>query len=133
MGWPDILDSLLDCNWGLGDIRSDMGAFSGGRDTVHVGIEDIQTLLPSRCYLSQNYPNPFNSSTTISYTLPHSCDVTIDIYDILGRKVETLVNDEQPAGYHQVIWNADDAVSGIYFYRINASDYTETKKMMLLK
>ncbi len=81
----------------------------------------------------QNFPNPFNASTIIQYNLPSASDVTIEIYDILGRNVETLVQGEQPAGYHQVTWNADDASSGMYFYKIQASEFAETRKMLLLK
>lgn len=88
---------------------------------------------PSEFALSQNYPNPFNASTTIRYNLHKPSDATIDIYDILGRKVRTLVNGKQPAGYHQAVWNARDISSGMYFYKIQAGDYIETKKMVLLK
>jgi len=94
---------------------------------------DFVKLLPSGFSLSSNYPNPFNSSTTISYTLPHPADVTLDIYDILGRKIETLVNKQQPAGYHQVVWNADDFTSGVYFYKLATGDFAESKKMLLIK
>jgi hypothetical protein len=92
-----------------------------------------ETSLPESFSISQNYPNPFNASTTIGYSLTEPSDVTIDIYDILGRKVETLVQREQSAGSHQVVWNAKDQPSGMYFYRIEAGDYTEARKMLLLK
>jgi len=131
-GHPDILDSLLDCDWGLGEVRSDMGAYGGG-DSTQVGIDDRKPQLPRQFALSQNYPNPFNASTAIGYTLPYTSDVTLDIYDILGRKVETLHKGNQPAGSHSVIWNADGYSSGVYFYKLQAGDYTETKKMVLLK
>ena len=83
--------------------------------------------------LSQNYPNPFNSSTIIEYNLPTASEVTIDIYDILGRRVETLVQGEQAAGSHQALWNASDAASGIYFYKIQSGDRINTRKMILIK
>jgi len=127
-----IIDSLLDCDWGLGELRSDMGAYGGG-DSVQVGIDDQEPVLPKLYALSQNYPNPFNASTTISYTLPCPSDVTLYIYDILGRKVQTLVSTNQPAGYHRAIWQADEFSSGVYFYKIQAGGYAETKKMVLLK
>jgi hypothetical protein len=92
-----------------------------------------ETYLPENYGISQNYPNPFNTSTLIQYSLPSPSDVTIEIYDILGRKVETLVQGEQQAGYHQVIWNVEDATSGMYFYKIQAGDYAETRKIVLLK
>jgi hypothetical protein len=98
----------------------------------YVGIDsDIET--PNTFSLSQNYPNPFNPATTIKYDLPSPCRVRIDIYDILGRRVATLADEEQPAGVHQAIWNAQDKSSGIYFYRIQAGEFVETKKMMLMK
>ncbi len=131
-GSPDIIDSLLDCSWGLGGLRSDMGAYGGG-DSAMVGIDDYSDLIPKRFALIQNYPNPFNAITVIQYNLPLKSDVTIEIYDILGRKVETLIQGEQPAGQHQAIWKAEDQSSGIYFYRIQAGEYAETRKMVLLK
>jgi hypothetical protein len=99
---------------------------------VETGVEDTE-ILPDKFTLHQNYPNPFNSTTMIRYELPFQVKVTIVIYDIQGRKVATLIDKQQPAGNHQVIWNADDVSSGVYFYTIQAGDYTETKQMMLLK
>ncbi len=107
----------------------DMGAFYFDQQTA---IDD-ELHIPSSFILNQNYPNPFNASTTINYSLPKSGPVTIDIYDLLGRKFETLIQAEQPAGYHQVTWDATDASSGMYFYRIQAGDYVETRKMVLIK
>ncbi len=132
MGHPDILDSLIDCSWGLGELRSDMGAYGGG-DSAGVRVDDLIKQLPKRFTLSQNYPNPFNAATVIEYALPEATHVTLDIYDILGRKVETLYNGNQPAAYHQVIWKADDKSTGIYFYKITTGQFTNTKKMLLLK
>ena len=98
-----------------------------------LGIGDEYNELPRSYTLSQNFPNPFNPTTTIQYSIPMTSNVRIDIYDILGRKVETLVNEEQTAGAHQVAWDANDITSGIYFYKIDAGGFTETKKMVLLK
>ena len=131
-GHPDILDSLLDCSWGLGELRSDMGAYGGG-DSVTVSIDNEVPEIPNRFALAQNYPNPFNALTVIRYSLPEPSDVIIEIFDILGRRVETLVQGEQQAGYHQIAWDASDHSSGMYFYRIQAGDYADTKKMVLLK
>ncbi len=100
---------------------------------IPTGIEEDKNVLPSSFSLSQSYPNPFNPSTTIEYDLIKDTDVTLNIYDILGRNVATLVNQKQPAGRHNAIWNAGAYSSGIYFYRIQAGDYTETKKMVLMK
>jgi hypothetical protein len=131
-GHPDILDSLLDCSWGLGGPRSDMGAYGGG-DSVTVGIDDYDIPIPQEFSLSQNCPNPFNAATVIRYSLPEPSNVTIEIFDILGRKVETLIDEKQQAGYHRIIWNAADRSSGIYLYRIEAGNNAETRKMLLLR
>jgi hypothetical protein len=131
-GSPSDFDTLLTCQWGLGTTRSDMGAYGGG-NWVPVSIEDQPLIIPQRFSLSQNYPNPFNPTTIISYNLPQTSHVTLEIFDILGRRVETLVDGEQPAGPHQAVWNAGDKASGIYFYRIQAGNIIETKRMLLLK
>lgn len=83
--------------------------------------------------LSQNYPNPFNPATTITYKLPKSSLVTLKVYDLLGREVATLVNEEKISGTYNATWNARDAASGIYFYKITAGGYSKVNKMMLLK
>ena len=86
----------------------------------------------------QNSPNPFNPSTTIKFYIPNNSDVSIKIYDLLGREVTTLLNNQTDAGYHIVYWNGMDrygnqAASGVYLYRLTAGNYSETKKMQLLK
>jgi flagellar hook assembly protein FlgD len=98
---------------------------------------DRQTL-PTGFDLYQNYPNPFNPATKIRFSLPASSHVKLDVYDIKGRKVATLVDGYRAAGNHTVIWEGRDSAgnlvaSGIYFYRIEAGDLTGTKKMLLLK
>lgn len=95
--------------------------------------EDRTADLPERLLVSSAYPNPFNASITIHYDLPEDSHVTIDIFDILGRRLTTLVNETQPAGSHHMIWNGADGSSGIYFYRIQAGEFLETKRMTLLK
>jgi len=109
--------------------RADMGAYYFDQTTDIPYIRQV----PLHFSLSPNYPNPFNASTAIQYTLPEPFHITIDIYDLLGRKVAALINEQQQAGYHQAIWNADGFSSGVYFYKIRTGDYTETKKMVLLK
>ena len=84
-------------------------------------------------YLEQNYPNPFNPNTTINYSIPKRYFVTIKIYDILGREIQTLVNEEEPAGYYKVNFNASKYSSGVYFYQLKTRDFISTKKMILLK
>jgi len=83
--------------------------------------------------LLENYPNPFNPTTQISYSLAKASNVTLTIYDILGREVATLVNGKNEPGEHSVSWNALNVPSGVYFYRIVAGDFVQTKKMILLK
>lgn len=89
--------------------------------------------IPIRFYLYQNYPNPFNAKTVISYALPITSDLRIEIYDIMGRVVETLVDGTKPAGMHRIIWDSGDNASGVYFYKINAGDFSEIRKMSVLK
>ena len=95
-------------------------------------IEEISEI-PDQFSLSQNHPNPFNTSTTIRYDLPLAGDIRLEIYDILGRKVETLVNGWQPAGAHSIVWEAEDVSSGVYFYRIQAGEHVQSKSCLLLK
>ncbi len=83
--------------------------------------------------LQQNFPNPFNPSTTIKYSIPTSNFVTIKVYDVLGNEVAALVNEEKPAGTYEVNFNASQLSSGIYFYKLQAGSFVETKKMILLR
>ena len=91
------------------------------------------TELPMEFALYQNYPNPFNPSTSIEYRVASTEYVTLKVYDILGREIVTLVNEEKPAGTYEVKWNAEGLSSGIYFYKLQAADFVQTKKMILLK
>jgi len=114
---------------------------AGGRDVYLIKLAsdrvDIDNennySVPFDFALQQNRPNPFNASTVIKYELPQQSQITIEIYDILGRKVTTLIDKQQSAGYHQVNWQVDDFASGLYFYKLQAGDYNETKKMILIK
>ena len=99
---------------------------------VLTGI-DKENSIPTEYSLYYNYPNPFNPSTTIKYDLPKQSIVTLKIYDILGAEIATLVNTEQTAGRYKVEWNADRYASGIYIYRLQASDFVSVKKMLLVK
>jgi uncharacterized protein (DUF1501 family) len=89
--------------------------------------------LPTKYALEQNYPNPFNPSTVIRYELPRASDVTIDVYNSAGEKIATLVDSSQSAGDHEVNFNGGTLASGVYFYRLRAGGYQETKKMILVK
>ena len=89
--------------------------------------------IPTSYSLSQNFPNPFNPETTIGYSIPKQFHVTLKVYDVLGREITTLINEEKNVGNYNVKFNSAQFASGIYFYRLQAGDYTSTKKMVLLK
>jgi len=91
------------------------------------------TILPNQFALYQNYPNPFNPSTTISYDLPANDFVTLKIYDVLGNEITTLINEEQPAGYHKINFDASALSSGMYFYTLQSGKIILTNKMILIK
>ncbi|MCB0723574.1 MAG: choice-of-anchor B family protein [Ignavibacteriae bacterium] len=101
--------------------------------TNTVGINLISSEIPGEFKLENNYPNPFNPETTIKYQLPKSALVMIKLYDITGREVSTLVNQQHEAGYYDFKFNASFLASGVYFYRIQAGDFTDIKRMMLVK
>lgn len=104
-----------------------------GELVITTDIAQNKNELPKSFSLSQNYPNPFNPITIIKYEIPKSSKVSLLIYDILGRVVDILVNEEMIAGTYSVKWNASKFASGVYFYTIRAGNYTTTKKMMLVK
>jgi hypothetical protein len=99
--------------------------------SILTDVEDA--VIPGNFELSQNYPNPFNPTTSISYSIPARSDVSIKVYNNIGQLVTTLVNGINEAGNHKVNWNASSIASGVYFYTINAGDFTSTKKMILLR
>ncbi|MGB5893259.1 MAG: T9SS type A sorting domain-containing protein, partial [Ignavibacteriaceae bacterium] len=117
-----------------GDPRSvttpDIGAdeFDG---TV-VGIEE-ETALPTEFALEQNFPNPFNPSTKIKYSIPTQSKVVIKVYDLLGNEIAVLMDEEKSIGTYELTWNAPNLPSGIYFYRLQAGTFVQTRKMILLK
>jgi len=99
---------------------------------------EIIAVLPLEFRVHQNYPNPFNPATTFRYALPVRCEVEVAIFNVLGRRVATLVRETQSAGEHTVVWNSTDdkgrtVASGVYFYRVRAGDEVQSRKMMLLK
>ena len=100
---------------------------------IVTGVEDNKPIVITDFMLQQNYPNPFNPSTVISFQIPNRSYVQLKVYDILGIEIATLVNEERPAGDYKVNFDASSMSSGIYFYRIVADKYIETKKMILLR
>ena len=120
----------------LGDFTAyldDISIYADGADTATTRIENSRISAPQRFQLSQNYPNPFNPSTTISFDLPEKCFVSLKVFDALGRELSTLASEELPAGIYSRQWNAEGLASGIYFYRLQAGSFTETKKLILLR
>jgi hypothetical protein len=98
--------------------------------TTSIKNDDIH---PSSFRLYQNYPNPFNPATVISYRLPDESHVSLKVYDVLGKEVAVLINEEKPAGNYEITFFAEDLVSGIYFYELRSGDFISTKKMILLR
>lgn len=117
-----------------------VGGFNGDAQLIARSTADLASansnedeLLPNEFALDQNYPNPFNPSTTIRYSLEAASGVTLEVFDILGRKVATLVNEAQTAGVYNINFDASRLSSGTYIYRIEAGDFTSIRKMMLIK
>lgn len=95
--------------------------------------DNQQNIIPNAYELGQNYPNPFNPRTTIAYKLPKNGIVSIKVYDVTGREVATIVNENKPAGSYQAVFNGDNFSSGVYFYVLRAGDFVQAKKLVLLK
>ena len=124
---------------------TEFNGLNDGRLLVHVfefkyyNEVEVNINLPEKYLLYQNYPNPFNPSTTIKYSIPRSTEyysvqqTTLKVFDILGREVATLVNKQQNAGNYEVIFNASNLSSGVYFYRLQSGNFVETKKLILLR
>jgi len=147
-GDPDLMyndpEDPLTPGYGLwpaqGTTRNDIGAFGGpGGCNWNPMITNLDekyssdTSVPSGFQIFQNYPNPFNPITNIEYRILNSEFVTLEIYNVLGQRVATLVSEKQKAGFHSVEWDASRFASGIYLYRFQAGEYTETRKMLLLQ
>ena len=119
-------------------IEADNAPFTIEIDGTNALRTYLEGLLPDEFALHQNYPNPFNPITTLRYDLPENSYVNVTVYDMLGRKVKTLINQTQDAGYKSVIWDGTNdygkpVSAGIYLYQIQTGGYTSTKKMVLLK
>ena len=105
---------------------------------VDKGEEEKEEVRPQDFALFQNHPNPFNPQTLISYTLHQDCHVKLTVYNLLGQKVRVLVDERQRAGLRTIDWDGRDKkgnelASGVYFYKIRAGDFAQSKKMLLLK
>lgn len=102
-------------------------------EDVIVSVEQISETIPQECRLEQNYPNPFNPTTTIVFAIPEPSQVTLKLFDMLGREVATLVDGEKEAGEYRVVFDAGGLANGVYCYRIWAGGYSQFKKLVLLK
>jgi hypothetical protein len=96
-------------------------------------VDHSQNEIPYGYTLSQNYPNPFNPSTTIIYSVPEGIEVTIKVFDVLGRDVTILVNEQKEAGTHTIVFDASNLTSGVYFYQLTGGNFQEIRKMILLR
>ncbi|MGD8922899.1 MAG: FlgD immunoglobulin-like domain containing protein [Candidatus Zixiibacteriota bacterium] len=132
----DVLDFSFACDDPDDAVERDYIIRAVGRYQPDYSV--YTNLLPGGYQLYDNYPNPFNPTTTISYDLPQAAQVKLEVFNLLGQQVATLVDEFQQAGHHQVVWDGTNtggsaAASGVYLYRITANDFSESKKMMLVK
>ena len=121
---------------GAGENETNIGALGVGCEAIELAID--QNFIPSTYSLHQNYPNPFNPTTKISYDIPEASFVRLSIYDLMGREIRTMISSEQTAGFKNIQWNATDNLgksvpAGMYIYTIQAGEFRQTKKMVLLK
>ena len=119
-------------------IDDDIAVLLNQNYTTGISQEDQSSGLAESFRLDQNYPNPFNPTTTIKFSLPHASRITLHVYDILGRQVTTLMDGQMPAGRHRLIWDGTNDAgqtvsSGIYFYRLTAGKFVQTKRMLLIR
>ncbi|MFQ5632628.1 MAG: T9SS type A sorting domain-containing protein, partial [bacterium] len=137
-----MIDSLI-IEWPSG-IRQELANVNADQFLViteegtPTGVADKEIGLPDSYLLHQNFPNPFNPQTTIKYQLKHTSDVRLEIYNLLGQRVITLVDEQQPAGFYAVQWSGQDALyreiaSGVYLYRLQAGEFTSVRKLTLLR
>jgi len=137
--WADFgMEKIMSANLDGSDVQEVIS--SGLHEPSYVSlyliptaIDDEITSVPNKYVLHQNYPNPFNPSTTIKFSIPTEEFTTLTIYDILGNQISELVSDVLPAGNHKYFFNAESLTSGVYFYKIKAGEFFDTKKMMVLK
>lgn len=131
----DNTNTWFDCLWTVNDATVNCGA-SGGKiwyTGIPSSVKKLNENLPGKFLLSQNYPNPFNQSTMFNVKCSMAGVVKVCVYDISGKEVATLVNEKLQAGTYEVKWNAVNLPSGVYYYKLTAGDYSEVRKMILIK
>ncbi len=131
--WANIMISIIDPSGTTsGHIGSTM--WVDGLELIVVGVDDSEgSLIVKEFMLEQNYPNPFNPTTKINFQIPELSFVTLKVFDVLGNEIMTLANEEKPAGTYEIEFNASSSPSGVYFYQLQAGEFTQVKKMILLK
>ena len=139
IGWlNNSCQTISGCGWVVDDIDYTNAFFSSMDECISASTLSLDQLYPNNFLLYQNYPNPFNPFTKISYQIPFDALVNITIYDMNGRSIRGLVDEQQSAGFRSVFWNAKDdnnipVSAGIYLYKVQAGDYIQTRKMVFLK
>jgi len=137
-GNPAVQDSIMNCNWGLGLSRSDMGAY-GGKFSISIGIKKLYESIPEEYRLFQNYPNPFNPVTKIGFSITkqdagiRNSVISLRVFDVLGRHVKTLVNELLSPGTYEVTFDAANLPSGVYYYVMTAENFMQSKKLVLVR
>jgi photosystem II stability/assembly factor-like uncharacterized protein len=132
-GLPNTVAMHLDYNQTANKVRIGTHGRGVWETSIVVGIVNYNNEMPDRFSLGQNYPNPFNPSTLIKFAIPASSYVTLKVYDMLGKEVRTLVNGQLNTGIYEARFDSDGLSSGLYFYRIEAGDFADVKKMVLVK
>jgi len=126
------------CPWDADKSPPDIGAFSFDPDYIRTSVKDFYYMIPSEFRLFHNYPNPFNPETFISYQVPKASRVMIEVFNLLGQHIRTLIDEEKSPGSYQILWNGLDdqgqsVSSGVYLYKMKAGDFRAMKKMVLVR
>ncbi len=132
MTWGYYTDNTTGCTMTSGSSKSNRPNTCITM-TALVGTGNQTTVIPDKFELNQNYPNPFNPMTKINFALPKQGLVTLRIYDVLGREIKTLVNEVKQAGSYSVDFNGAEFSSGVYFYKLTSGDFSDIKRMILVK
>jgi len=138
LSFYDPVDTTSKYHWVLTDVGNPLQKVLGWFGLPVLSVEPVGEPVPGAFVLKQNYPNPFNPTTTIEFSIPTNSKVTLSVYNVLGQKVRTLVNDRLPAKHYRVLWDGTDdkgnlVPSGVYFYTIRTDGFSATKKMILMK